>query len=99
MGTYYIVADENRREYIEPAEVFPGGIKYGALILGDTCKLLMHQMMQGRWKTPRIVSDSNDEEYHSICEKWTNITKRAIDEYNEYAGEDFPHVCWLDPSK
>lgn len=80
MGTYYIVVNEAKREYLHPHK-FSSGLKLPEFINGDLPKALI-LALNGRWNNDRIrlVSDFEEMELYELArENFTDVSDEFIE--------------------
>ena len=94
MGIYYKFVNLGTKERIEPTFVGGGGVKSGAIILGDAARLFtfLHVYVHHGW---RIYSDAScdgpymDSEDRGSADYCADMTEHYVGEFNRM---NTPHV-------
>lgn len=80
MGIYYICVCEETREFIDPARIGGGAIKFSAILEGPTANIVMFAMMtHWRGKHVRFVDDtsSGDGDLYYDVQRWAVLPEHA----------------------
>lgn len=81
MGVYYKLVNRQKRQRIEPSRLGAGGIKWGAMVHGDSAHLLMFCHLRGDtgWT---VLSDGTDE-YFDIEDQYEDVTESVVTAFND----------------
>jgi hypothetical protein len=77
MGVYYIAVCDEKQEYLEPFDIKECPVKAGCMV-SPFARLLCFKLLCQEWPTARIEGDSD------LTESYLNVTREAIEEFNDY---------------
>ena len=87
MGTYYIAANQTKRQRLEPSRVGNGGVKFNSVCFGPFANLLAFAMLT-EWRGDHVVIlPDNGDAYDLAKEQYTDATSELLDQFNEAESE------------
>lgn len=81
MAEYFVVANLDKFQVIEPADV-DGGIKWRPLLSGPV-PILLAAMLAHEWAGDRVqvVGDESNPELYDQAKAWENVTEEMVERY------------------
>lgn len=93
MGTYYVAASHEKREFVDPARL---GLcpKKWSCYAGDFAHLVCYLMLERwRWDGVELVGDDSDPyDGHTDYTGYADVTREAVIEFNEHMASQRPFV-------
>ena len=93
MGVYFILANDAKREYVDPEQIGGGNIKRSGMVYGPMAHLFMFlTLRESGWS---VLADTSDE-YTAAYYEFNNVTKDVVDEYNKGTSYESDHIRYRD---